>query len=156
MAKGSRRTTPTLPVAAAVVSEPMVAAMYTPSVQENASVTSGTVLERRPPKMKALMGTPAGSSHCGSMDGHCDAGTVKRELGCAALRPQSGVQGWPCQSVSCAGGVSVMPSHHTSPSGVSATLVKMALACSVAMQLGLVLAEVPGATPKIPASGLMA
>ena len=31
----------------------MVAAMYTPSVQLRASVTSGTVVERRPPKMKA-------------------------------------------------------------------------------------------------------
>ena len=49
-----------------------------------------------------------------------------------------------------------MPSHQTPPSGVSATLVKMVLRESVAMALGLVLAEVPGATPKKPASGLMA
>src|SRR6202012_2451970 len=49
---------------------------------------------------------------------------------------------------------------HT-PSGlplrrVSATLVKMVFFASVAMALGLVLALVPGATPKNPASGLMA
>ncbi len=49
-----------------------------------------------------------------------------------------------------------MPSHQTPPSGVSATLVKMVLRASVAMALGLVLALVPGATPKKPASGLMA
>jgi len=49
-----------------------------------------------------------------------------------------------------------MPSHHTPPSGVSATLVNMVLRASVAMALGLVLSLVPGATPKKPASGLMA
>ena len=49
-----------------------------------------------------------------------------------------------------------MPSHHTPPSGVSATLVKMVLRDSVAMALGLVCDGVPGATPKNPASGLMA
>src|SRR6266496_1554625 len=54
------------------------------------------------------------------------------------------------------GGSSLIPSHHTPPSGVRATLVKMVLRASVAMALGLVLAEVPGATPKNPASGLMA
>ncbi len=49
-----------------------------------------------------------------------------------------------------------MPSHQTSPSSVSATLVKTALARIVAMALWLVASEVPGATPKKPASGLMA
>ena len=49
-----------------------------------------------------------------------------------------------------------MPSHHTPPSGVSATFVKMVLRASVAIALGLVFTEVPGATPKNPASGLMA
>lgn len=48
------------------------------------------------------------------------------------------------------------PSHHTSPSSVSATLVKMQLASSVASALGLVAGPVPGATPKKPFSGLMA
>ena len=49
-----------------------------------------------------------------------------------------------------------MPSHQTPPSGVSATLVKIEFRASVAMAFGLVLADVPGATPKNPASGLMA
>ncbi len=50
----------------------------------------------------------------------------------------------------------VIPSHHTSPSGVSATLVKMVSFLIVSMQFGLVSQPVPGATPKNPASGLMA
>ena len=49
-----------------------------------------------------------------------------------------------------------MPSHHTPPSGVSATLVKIVFRESVAIALGFVFTEVPGATPKNPASGLMA
>lgn len=49
-----------------------------------------------------------------------------------------------------------MPSQYTPPSLVSATLVKIVLLWIVAMALGLVVAEVPGATPKKPFSGLMA
>jgi hypothetical protein len=41
-----------------------------------------------------------------------------------------------------------MPSHQTSPSSVSATLVKMVLRSTDAIALGLVAREVPGATPK--------
>src|SRR5580692_12834916 len=118
------------------------------------------VVARRPPKMMALIGTPLGSSHAGSIVGHCDAGAVKRAFGCDALAPVSfaisGVHFWPFQSRHSAGGVSVMPSHQTPPSGVSATLVKMEFLASVAMALRLVLTEVPGATPKNPASGFMA
>ena len=55
-----------------------------------------------------------------------------------------------------AGGSSVMPSHQTPPSGVSATLVKIVFFASVAIAFGFVFAEVPGATPKNPASGLIA
>src|ERR1700678_1873551 len=110
--------------------------------------------------MMALIGTPSGASQSGSMVGHCAAGAVNRELGWAALAPVSlaiaGVQRSPCQSRHSAGGSSVMPSHQTPPSGVSATLVKMVLRARVAIALGLVLALVPGATPKNPASGLMA
>ena len=110
--------------------------------------------------MKAEIGTPAGSSHFSSIDGHCPAGAVKREFGWAALRPVSfaiaGVQSLPCQSIRWAGASLLMPSHHTSPSSVSATLVKMMFSFSVAMALKLVFSEVPGATPKKPASGLMA
>src|SRR4030088_2083077 len=110
--------------------------------------------------MIALIGTPYGSSHAGSMVGHCRAGAVKRELGCAAFAPVSlaiwGVLFFPRQSRHSAGGSSVMPSHHTPPSGVSATLVKIEFVDSAAMAFGFVLTEVPGATPKKPASGLMA
>src|SRR5258708_7580574 len=130
--------------------------MYTPSRQLFASVPGGTVVGRRPPKMNAPIGTPSGLSHCGSIDGHCAAPTVKRALGCAAGRPDCGVQSLPVQSVSFAGACFVMPSHHTSPSGVSATLVKMVSRLMVSMQLGLVSQPVPGATPKNPASGLIA
>ncbi len=48
------------------------------------------------------------------------------------------------------------PSHHTSPSLVCATLVKMVLALQAARAEALVVALVPLATPKNPASGLMA
>src|SRR4051812_11329347 len=100
----------------------MVAPRYTPWLQLNAWNTNGTTVDRRPPKMKALIGTPAGSSHRSSRIGHWDSGAVNRALGCAAGRPQSGAHGRPVQSVSRAGGASVRPSHHTSPSAVVATL----------------------------------
>ena len=90
------------------------------------------------------------------MIGHWLAGVVNREFGCAAGSAEPGVQSRPCQSVRCAGGSAVSPSHHTSPSSVSATLVKMELAVKVATALALVVAPVPGATPKNPASGLIA
>src|SRR3989449_5290767 len=110
--------------------------------------------------MIALMGTPLGFSQSGSIVGHCEAGAVKRAFGCAAFAPVClaipGVHLLPCQSRHSAGGSSVMPSHHTPPSGVSATLVKIELVASVAIAFGLVLTEVPGATPKKPASGLIA
>src|SRR5882672_84375 len=110
--------------------------------------------------MIALIGTPFGFSQSGSIVGHCDAGAVKRAFGCAALAPVflaiSGVHLLPCQSRHSAGGSSVIPSHQTPPSGVNATLVKMEFFESVIIALGFVLAEVPGATPKKPASGLIA
>src|SRR6266480_4167842 len=76
--------------------------------------------------MMALIGTPLGFSQSGSIVRHS------------------------------AGGSSVMPSHHTPPSGVSATLVKIEFVASAAIAFGFVLTEVPGATPKKPASGLIA
>src|SRR5207253_11303172 len=118
------------------------------------------VVARRPSKMIAPIGTPSGFSQSGSMHGHCDAGAVKRAFACAALAPVrlaiSGVHRLPCQSRHSAGGSAVIPSHQTPPSGVSAVLVKMVFRDSVAMAFGLVLADVPGATPKKPASGLIA
>src|SRR5712692_6262307 len=110
--------------------------------------------------MIALMGTPLGFSHSGSIVGHWAAGAVKRAFGCAAFAPVcfaiSGVHFLPCQSRHSAGGSSVIPSHQTPPSGVNATFVKIELVASVAIAFGFVLTEVPGATPKNPASGLMA
>ena len=160
MAIGSRRTLPMVPAAAAVISLPIVAPMYTPQLQLNAWYTSGIVVARRPPKTIALSGTPSGFSQSGSMVGHCDAGAVKREFGCAAFAPVSraisGVHWLPCQSIAIAGGTSVIPSHHTPPSGVSATFVKIVFLRSEAIALGFVCSLVPGATPKNPASGLIA
>src|ERR1041384_5771913 len=110
--------------------------------------------------MIALTGTPLGFSQSGSIVGHCEAGAVKRALGCAAFAPVSfpiaGVHLFPCQSVHSAGGSSVIPSHQTPPSGVSATLVKIEFFASVAIAFGFVFSDVPGATPKKPASGLIA
>ncbi len=138
----------------------MVAPAYTADVQLKAWYTSGVVVARRPPNIIAEIGTPAGSSHAGSIDGHCDAGAVKRAFGCAAFAPVafpiSGVHTLPFQSRHSAGGSSVIPSHHTPPSGVRAVLVKIEFFASVAIAFGLVLTEVPGATPKKPASGLIA
>src|SRR2546428_4509297 len=117
------------------------------------------VVARRPPKMIALIGTPFGFSQSGSIVGHCDAGAVKRAFGCAAFAPVSlaiwGVHFFPCQSRHSAGGSSVIPSHQTPPSGVSATLVKIEFRERVIIAFGFVFTDVPGATPKNPASGLM-
>src|SRR5689334_14809314 len=98
---------------AAVVSEAIVEAMYTPCVQSNDSVTSGTAVARRPPNRNTLIGTPSGFSQSLSADGICAQLMVKRALGCAALRPDPGVHGLPCQSVSSFGASFVRPSHHT-------------------------------------------
>src|SRR5690606_27205023 len=109
-----------------------------------------------PPKTNALTSTPFGFSHSGSIAGFCLAETVKRLFGCAAGFPDAGSHFCPRQSIKFFGGSLVMPSHHTSPSSVMATLVKMVLLEMVAMAFGLVFSLVPGATPKYPASGLMA
>src|SRR5436190_19647419 len=111
--------------------------MNTPWRQLRASNTSGTVVARRPPNRNAEIGTPFGSSHSGAIDGHCDAGTQKRELGWAAGPSDAGVHDWPFQSVRCAGGSSVRSSHHTSPSSVSAVLVITVLVSIVSSALGL-------------------
>src|SRR5581483_6575832 len=153
---GSRRNCPTLPTLAAVVSLLAVAPKKVPCCQLKDSVTSGTTPALRPPNRIASMGTPLGSSHSGAITGHCLAGAVNRAFGCAALRPESGVQGRRSQSTSSAGFSGVMPSHHTSPSMVTAQLVKMELRVTLCMAFALDFVLVPGATPKKPASGLMA
>src|SRR5436190_23291813 len=147
IAIGSRRTFPIVPTAAAVISDPIVAPMYTPELQLNAWKTRGIVVARRPPKIIALIGTPFGFSQSGSIVGHCEAGAVKRAFACAAFAPVSfaisGVHLLPCQSRHSAGGLSVMPSHQTPPSGVRATFVKMLFFARAAIAFGLVLFDVP-------------
>src|SRR6266853_4179323 len=156
IAKGSRRKTPAWPSAAAVVSEPQEEPRKTPCSQSNASFTNGIVLGRRPPNRMADNGTPSGFCQSGSSTGHCEAGAVKREFGCAPLRPLSGVHSLPSQSIPRAGAGTPISSHHTSPSGVSTTFVKMLLRANVATAFGLDFIEVPGATPKKPVSGFIA
>src|SRR5207302_9715801 len=133
-----RRTSPTLPAAAAVFSDDIVAPMNTPCCQSRDWVTSGTVVARRPPNRIAEIGTPFGSSHSGARIGHCDIGVQYREFGCAAGSSDSGVQSLPFHEVRCSG-LESMPSHQMSPSSVSATLVKTVLPFSmVRMAFGLV------------------
>src|SRR4051794_33005003 len=134
----------------------MIEPRNTPCRQLYASVTSGTVLRRRPPKRIAEIGTPFGSSHSGATHGTCDNGAVNRLFGWAAGASEAGVQSLPFQSVRCAGFVLVKPSHHTSRSSVHATLVNTVLRMSAATALALVSGPVPGATPNIPCSGLIA
>ncbi len=134
----------------------MIEPRKTPCSQSNASCTSGTTVERRPPNRNASIGTPSGSSHSGAIAGSCAAGAVKRAFGCAAGASDSGVQSSPCQSIRCAGGSLVIPSHHTSPSSVFAQLVKIEFSATIFIAFGFVFSLVPGATPKKPASGLIA
>ena len=82
-----------------------------------------------------------------------EAGVRVSRLG-AGLLGDFGCPFLPCQSMHSSGGSSVMPSHQTPPSGVRPTFVKMVFFARAAMALGLVLAEVPGATPKKPVSGI--
>ena len=122
----------------------MIEPRKTPCSQSNASCTSGTTVERRPPNRNASIGTPAGSSHSGAIAGSCAAGVVKRAFGCAAGASESGVQSLPCQSIRCAGGSFVIPSHQTSPSSVFAQLVKIVFARIVAIAFGFGLLARPG------------
>src|SRR6202022_1013925 len=155
MAMGSRRVIPTSPVAAAVVSLAIVAPTNVPCCQSNDSYTKGASRALRPPKMNAEIGTPSGASHFGGMFGAWLAGTVYRGLGCAA-GPFEMSQSSPFQLMSPLGGGIPIPSHQGSYSGVTATLVKMVFLRIASITLGLVWRLVPGATPKNPASGLIA
>src|SRR6478735_5496788 len=98
IAIGSRRTMPTCPVAAAVISEPIVAPRYTPWIQLNAWKTSGIVFARRPPKIIALIGTPFELFASEASAGLLLMGAVKRLFGWAAFSLESGAHGLPCQS----------------------------------------------------------
>jgi hypothetical protein len=145
------------PFAAAVVSEPMVAARYTPWAQLKAWNTSGMSCSAAAEDERADRHALRDLPRRGRCDGHwrCRRGEARvRVRGRRGRSP--GVQSLPCQSMRCAGGVSVMPSHHTSPSSVSATLVKMQLRVRSPSRWGWSSSLVPGATPKKPASGLIA
>src|SRR5215211_1264059 len=144
---GSNRSWPTVPAAAAVVSALMVEPRKTPCSQFSDSRTSGTTLARRPPNRNASIGTPAGSSHSGAIDGHWAAGVVKRAFGWAASVSCAGYQSLPFQSIACDGSSGVAPSHQMSPSSVLAQLVKIVFARTVWIAFGLVLYFVLRATP---------
>src|SRR2546427_12324763 len=98
IAIGSRRMRPTAPVIAAVVSAPAVAPRYTPCVQLKDSTASGTVVERRPPKRIAEIGTPRGSFAYRESAGLFSIGAVKRLFGCAAGSFEPRFHGLPRQS----------------------------------------------------------
>ena len=85
--------------AAAVASDLRAAPWKTPWFQSSASDTRGTPSGRRPPKRTASTLTPFGSSQFSSRMGQLEAGAQNLELGWAALRPLSGVQSWPSQSI---------------------------------------------------------
>src|SRR5512146_2076197 len=111
---------------------------------------------RRPPKMMALIGTPCGSFASGASTGLFVIGVVNRLLGWAAFSFEPGVHLSPFQSRHSLGGGPSLPSHHTSRSWVSATLVKSVSCEIISIALELDRELVPGTTPKYPASGLMA
>src|SRR5450432_2695616 len=106
------------------------------------------VSARRPPKMIALIGTPFGSLASGSSEGLLIMGAAKRELGCAAFSFESGVHLLPRQSRHSFGTGPSLPSHQTSPSGMSPTFVKMVSRPVVFTAVGFDLELVPGTTPK--------
>src|SRR3989338_2457798 len=117
IAIGSRRVTPTCPVAAAVVSEAIDAPTKTTCGQSKDWYTSGATRRRRPPKRIAEIGTPSGDSHSGEMLGHCRAGAVYRALGCATGSAPFGSADLPRQSIVPAGNGSLMPSPQGRKSG---------------------------------------
>ena len=151
---GSRRTTPTLPVMAAVVSVLMAEPRKTPWFQSKASKTSGITCARREPKMRPEIGTPCGSSQFGETDGHWWTGTVKRELGWAAGAGAPGSTGGPASPRGRAAAGASRPSHQGSRSGVSATLVKIVFERTMAMALGFVLGLVFGRDAEEAALGI--
>ena len=146
-----------MPKAAAVISEDIVEPRKTPCSQSNASRTSGTTVARRPPNRNASIGTPAGSSHSSAIDRALRGGDGEAGVRVGGGRVGLGrpVVAVPVDRVRRAAR-SVIPSHQTSPSSVSAQLVKIAFSSIDAIAFGLVCSPVPGATPKKPASGLIA
>ena len=87
---GSRRSTPVLPDAAAVVSDDNVAPRNTPCCQFFDSYTSGTRCCRRAPNITASSGTPRGFSNSGDSVAQLVAGVVKCAFGCVAFSGEDG------------------------------------------------------------------
>src|SRR5438552_13050698 len=138
IAIGSRRTTPTAPLCAAVVSDATEAPTNTPWLQSKACSTSGAVRARRPPNTSAEMGTPCGSSNLGEIDGHCAAGAVKREFGWAAFSLDPFRHGRPRQSVRRSGTGPSIPAPPGLPPPVTAPLEKTETLPSASRAFGLV------------------
>ena len=90
------------------------------------------------------------------MEGHCDAGVVNRELGCAAGSSESGVHSFPCQSMTWSGGCA----GHSLPPDVAVVGLGAVGEDRVALdrrhRVRVRLVAVFGATPKKPASGFTA
>src|SRR2546428_14077072 len=81
MANGSRRRTPTVPVAAAVVSDASVAPRKVPCDHEKDSYTRGMTPARRAPNKITPIGPPPGLSHSFEELGHCRVGAGNRRFG---------------------------------------------------------------------------
>ena len=111
---GSRLMTPSSLVAAAVVSDPILAPKNTLFCQLVPSTMRGFKCMRLEPKRIADIGTPCGFSNSGESVGHWYADTVNLELGCAHFVPEAGSQMLPCQSIQFLGITPSEPSHHGS------------------------------------------
>src|SRR3990172_3354805 len=98
--------------------------------------------------MIAEIGTPSGSSTWRDSAGLFRMGAVKRLFACAAFSPDDGLNGLLSQSVRPSGAFSLNPSHQTSPSVVSPTLVKSVSRSTIRMAMGFDWGLVLGATPK--------
>ena len=157
IAIGSRRTTPTLPVGGRGRLRGQVAPMNTPCCQSRASVTSGTVVLRRPPNRiassrHAVRVVVLRRQDRALRDRGAVPGVRVRGFGVRLARSSR------CPS-SRSGGRARPPGPPTTRRRrrCSATLVKTELpAAMVRMALGLDFQSVPGATPKKPNSGLTA
>jgi hypothetical protein len=113
---------------------------------------------RRPPNRKAATSArPWGLPSSGSMVGHFAAGRGEAASSGAPPggRSRASSPGPSSRSGGRAARRSCPPTTRRRRRSAR-QLVKMQLACSVAMAFGLVFSEVPGATPKNPASGLIA
>ena len=160
MAMGSRRTTPTAPVAAAVVSEAMMEPTNTPLLP-----VAGLVDQRRGLGAAAAEDDGGDRHALGIVKLGADAGAVLGRSGEAAVGMRALLGRGLCRSrdgpsspSAFSGGFLSRPSHHTVLSSrLWATLVKM-VSClgGSSGRWGWTSSLVPGATPKKPFSGLIA